>query len=498
MLFQQSLQGSICGVMMNFFKLLFLGFSVLLPTVAQSAAVSPPGGSADDYTAAVSNDDLLSRQRASYTLQPLTGNLFGENISLQNGDVSFSNIDLTVPGVIPIHISRSYRGRHHLHFNSGALADWSLDIPAIHTTMLQGRDRLSGAWGQNKACSGPLNPGGILSKHGALYLSHEYWNGDTINVPGYTSGKLLESSPLGQTSRYTADNWKFNCIQNSSGQEGFQARSPDGLIWSFNKYVAKTGPTKVKNFKGTDVIYGFSYLTEVKDLYGNWLKYNYAADKLISITSSDQREVTFSYHTSGDFQGHLSGVSYHDKQIKYQYIKSSDGGYTELQKVIRPDGKFWFYNTSNYHLSSPVLGLSTDGNVCKAVFNEAVNSKNITVTHPNGARLELTFTGQKFRRSNTPPTKLTNQVKEQPIVPECAYKWALTSKTLTNTSNNSSYHWRYDYSGGLKLTDWPSYLALSHLTPDITDNVQNLSAVKTTMPDGSQLISFYDVNYQSR
>ncbi|WP_238702686.1 hypothetical protein, partial [Enterococcus faecium] len=85
-------------------------------------------------------------------------------------------------------------------------------------------------------------------------------------------------------------------------------------------------------------------------------KYNYAADKLISITSSDERQVTFSYHSSGDFQGHLSGVSYRDKHIKYQYIKSSDGGYTELQKVIRPDGKFWSYNTSNYHLSSPVLG----------------------------------------------------------------------------------------------------------------------------------------------
>ncbi|NQZ12223.1 MAG: hypothetical protein HRT35_34155 [Algicola sp.] len=205
-----------------------------------------------DSTAPI-DSKILERLKVEPTITPETTDLLGEQIDLNSGSIGFSQTDISLPGNsnLEVAIRRKFRGLSRRGKGSAGFADWQLDIPSIHTTLGYYNRIYSGSWGDGLGCSGPLNPGWIAGMHN-IHKSHQYWNGDTLNVPGHVNDKLLEPTAVlvanlfGNTAgitRVTKSNWRIKCfdrqIPGDFGTkekfEGFKAYAPDGTIYTFDE-----------------------------------------------------------------------------------------------------------------------------------------------------------------------------------------------------------------------------------------------------------------------
>lgn len=146
-------------------------------------------------TAPQANEDVMERLNVNDSITPETSDLLGERIDLNTGSLSFQQTDISLPGNngLEVALRRSFKGGHFSNQNTLDFADWMLDIPHIHTTLLKNKFRYSGAWGQGRECSGELNPGEIAD-FGSTFMSFEYWNGDTLSIPGQVNEKLLKNN----------------------------------------------------------------------------------------------------------------------------------------------------------------------------------------------------------------------------------------------------------------------------------------------------------------
>lgn len=126
-------------------------------------------------------------------VQPLGENPFGENVGLYNGNLSFSQADISLSGTGPLlQLTRSFRitGKDDTDgFANGAFADWDLDLPRI-TTIVATQQNVQG-W----MVDGPsplaicthigippivLKPGGITSRQN--WGSEEWWHGYQLEI----------------------------------------------------------------------------------------------------------------------------------------------------------------------------------------------------------------------------------------------------------------------------------------------------------------------------
>lgn len=185
--------------------------------------------------------DILSRMKVSEAITPETTDLLGERIDLNSGSVSFKHTDVSIPGNsgLEVAIRRVFKGNRSGQVGMADFSDWDLDIPRIHTTLLYFNKNYAGGWGDGYACSNSfLNPG-IFDDRTTSYSSYQYWNGDTLNVPGHVNDKLmLPTSNLldlgGNTAgitRVTKSNWRIKCEDRLDANgvreyEGFKAYAP--------------------------------------------------------------------------------------------------------------------------------------------------------------------------------------------------------------------------------------------------------------------------------
>ncbi|MCJ8270552.1 MAG: hypothetical protein MJK04_14255, partial [Psychrosphaera sp.] len=231
-------------------------FSIATAPTA-SAIQRPDDGGEQKQSTDPMDKNILERSKAAPNVTAETTDLLGEQIDLNSGAISFKQVDVSLPGNsgLEVAIRRTFRGKGGWGAGMADFSDWNLDIPHIQTTLgyfyASDSHNYSGSWGDNQGCSGPLNPGYTFDAY-KIYQDYQYWNGDTLNVPGHVNDKLLEpTSNLvaelgGNTAgitRVTKSNWRVKCVaRNVPGGavgtdqfEGFIAYAPNGTVYTFDQ-----------------------------------------------------------------------------------------------------------------------------------------------------------------------------------------------------------------------------------------------------------------------
>lgn len=367
----------------------------------------------------VSSEKTYDEKLRAFTLQPLSGDMFGDLISLKDGSLHFRQVDVDVPTNSGLKVEfvrrtpRNKQGADNAQFPLGM--GWELDIPYMMGTFdtRRGWDAMGGG-----RCSSPdLGPtqwvGPSPNYNTRVMPAHLYWSGAHISLPGVGYQKMLKlmsghTSPTDGAVYNGAANgfWRVSClstIQNGTG-EGFVVRTPDGTKYYFNWMATRNAydvleKDSYRNSAGdgtdptgllvptTDV---FLYATKVEDRYGNYVNYNFDAvnkHRLTSIVSSDGARIDVSYNQGGQ----VSQVSAGGKIWSYAYEAMGDA--SRLIEVTRPDQSKWTFSGAVpwWYRSPQMLPGGFYSNNCAQDATgyrsqDPATPAELVMTHPSGAR----------------------------------------------------------------------------------------------------------------
>jgi YD repeat-containing protein len=400
---------------------------VLLLVLTTGAALAQEGKAPwEEY------DKLINKRKA---VTALGDDMFGDHVDLATGTLSFSQTDVSLAGnnALPVAVTRTFNVVSDKERPNYSFGDWDIDIPNISGLFAT-------MWHDNR-CDVAIPPsktvGAQVGDLGAIedVPGDRYWKGNSANMPnGGELLRVLPSRPATATTpfipgtpvRSTGGPWMwvtpgrtlFRCVTNgvanATGQ-GFEAITPDGTTYTF-AHMARYHASKynftwqVPNHVGQPAAYASAdldraknalYVTRVVDRFGNWVNYSYANAydqplKITSITSSDNRTITFAY----DAYNRISTVTANGRVWTYNYTVPN---YT-LQ-VVQPDGGQW--NIAFAPLASAdieYLGTS-DPNWRTCFFLGALDNTGPyvgTITHPSGAVGKFTVEPRVHGRSNVP------------------------------------------------------------------------------------------------
>ena len=129
---------------------------------------------------------------------------------------------------------------------AGEFLDWQLAIPTISTKILSTEWYASPSkkWGKVR-CSGTVmsalpNAMWVANWGGAPISPDKYSDGVILDVPGRTSGQILDKTVTSawpaSAKKVTADGWYLECLTNidGAGTEGFVAVAPNGDRYKFD------------------------------------------------------------------------------------------------------------------------------------------------------------------------------------------------------------------------------------------------------------------------
>lgn len=427
-------------------------------------------------------EEYGKRLKASEELSALGPNLFGDQVSLSNGALSFSVTDVSIPGnsSLPVALTRTYRVQDWRHRQAdGMMQDWDLDVPslsAVHAGPWVDRD------GGVNRCSNPGPPPSPQQYPGLHAI--DFWQGAQLNLPGVSSGELLTplaGSPQPSTGGpyywMTNDQVHFSClstIQNGTGQ-GFLAITPEGTkIW-FNRMAQHHEPPIRRGSQtviqgGVPLEYSATIrrnvllATRVEDRFGNWVTYTYTNGateraRLTQIASNDGRQLTLSYNA----QGGVSSVSDGTRSWTYTYGTTSSGRRT-LTQVTLPDTSKYTINfaafTNAEILQTEVFMLGEIYRTC--TMNETplnIDTQPVgTITHPSGATGSFTVSLVEHGRSKVPVTcnnvtvggSGNDKNDDTPFFPIKYFAYSLKSKVISGPALATA-QWDYTYSSDTSL-----------------------------------------------
>lgn len=412
---------------------------------------------------------LLASGAAKYEV----GSFPGEIIDKRTGNVAWSITDFVVPGNggLDIVLSRS----RDMGDNLGrAMGDWALDLPRIiiNNTVsgytigaksdglgicMEAGPRvqaIANANGESPESTVLLAihqtypklvmPGGNVKD---LLLNHDhsfdedlyrdrsfsyngikYLNGYSYDMarrsprPYFNVGKSAEAEYV------TKDNWLVDCIDSGDKKHGFLVTAPNGTEYKFINYSKGWGDYH----NGLAVGQIVALVTQIKDIHGNTLNFNYTTDKvdnkstadeldeittvtengvtkyldaprrarLSSITASDGRVVTFEYGqyvlktltgTSDARYDFVTAINSEGRRWEYAYEYKNHGFY--LSRVNMPDGRYWAMENNGpedgVYESVLHYARSLSGNT--VVYNPRMLNKLSAMKLPTGARVEYSY-----------------------------------------------------------------------------------------------------------
>lgn len=306
-------------------------------------------------------EEAADRLKASSSIPTLGPDLAGDRVAYSNGGLSFSVVDLSIPGPqdMSIEVQRSYTliNRKELE-TTEMLADWALDMPKISGEFAP--NWTSGGSDPSKRCSDATGPG-----YSAGFHQGDYFNGLSIDLGGGAEPLLrladVASPTSGGTHTWTTSDGmtRVSCtptIANGTG-EGFLATTPNGKKYWFTWMASHPRP-KLKRATTNAVtgLIAYEYLerkhrellvTRVEDRFGNWIAYSYSNDqaapgRLTEISSIDGRIVKLNY--AGP---RVASVVSNGRTWSYDY-NSVAGGRTSLSRVTYPDGSGTTYDFSQF------------------------------------------------------------------------------------------------------------------------------------------------------
>ena len=466
------------------------------PVVSAADGRGGPDGSEDGHTPVLS-EEILNRLEVKHEITPESTDLLGDKIDLATGSVSFRHTDVSLPGTsgLPVEISRSHKGGLFSFRNTLEFSDWQLDIPHIQTTLIVGSG-FTGGWGRGKACTDKLVPDPVRFRYDN-WEAWEYYNGTTLYVPGQTSSKLQYSSNFSPvkvvdstTHRYvTKDNWRIRCLsgsETSSGAEGFEATSPQGVKYTFDRYRLVEGEPLSK-YKYIPRFYAYMMATKVEDRFGNKVTYKYNENnRLTAIIGEDvgeetKRQIDITY-VGGEVQPYrIRSVKANGRTWEYKY-KADAYVTSTLDTVTRPDKTFWQFDLSDFARTK----VKTYGGNCQPGHGsgEATGS----ITHPNGAK--GSFTWDHVINGRTEVTRKKIGASLNNLIPTCFATVGLKLKELTGPGLDKMI-WRYDYSQNTGAVVTEVGQKLTGTLPTGVSAVDN-RAVTMTAPDGSKTKHYFN------
>jgi hypothetical protein len=259
-------------------------------------------------------DEWAMRIKTAQVMGVLGENLFGDQTNYYNGQTSFRQVDVSLPGnsKLPVEIARTLT----VKTADGSLAprafqSWDLDVPYMSGVFAQSSGWQVSSTTPNNRCSGaaahPAPP--MITVGSASFRANEYWRSNSLHIPGAGDQTLLAANSSsahpsnGQTTALiTSQFWQLQCTTTlaagNSGfsGEGFNAISPDGVQYRFDWMVSLPFEETVQTYAGSSqVLARLSrseiriYPTQVTDRFGNWVRYTWSGSRLTQIQASDGR-----------------------------------------------------------------------------------------------------------------------------------------------------------------------------------------------------------------
>jgi RHS repeat-associated protein len=435
--------------------------------------------------AAATWQDYDQIMKSSQTLTALGPTLFGDNVNLQNGSLSFRVTDASLRGnnALPVAFTRTFEQRTHFSgapripapggkVMDGAIGDWEIELPHIEGIYAKSSGWVTGS-GSLQRCSiteASLALPPYVSSAGVSFRGAEIGHGLSMLIPGSGSHALLTKqaatrlpSSGGPYYWTTKDFTAVAClpsISNGSG-EGFIATTADGTRYWFN-WMAVASETNLQGKNNSNVWvsiargrYGL-YATHVEDRFGNWVNYTYsnsatAPVRLSSIQSSDGRTISVTYNASSQVDTVTAG----SQAWHYAYAGGTSGSLTSVEL---PDHSRWTLSLGNFQNMGMRYLTGEPGEQWRSCSNpgdlyDPAKTYVGVITHPSGARGEFTMMPARFTRKGVPyicstgPTMPDDPSDDSLWYPITWDTYSLASKSISGLGMTTST-WTYGYGAG--------------------------------------------------
>jgi YD repeat-containing protein len=264
----------------------------------------------------------------------------------------------------------------------------------------------------------------------------------------------------------TKDGVVFRCLFDASGQEFFEAVTPDGTRYRFDHMVSRSTTQLTKSNPNPEfsaaskqaskqqgpitAMFAMDYFinrsevwilpTLVTDRFGNTVTYAWDTTerwKLLSITASDGRQLTLSY-VSGTRRVEMvceGATCPGARHWSYSYAAVS-ASEPRLSHVTQPDGSQWTFELG------PLREVMWDpaGGGCGTATSYPANGTG-TMTHPSGAQGTFAVAATQHGRSYVPSNCINGSYAYHPAWFETA---SLTSKTISGPGM-TAMSWSYAF-----------------------------------------------------
>jgi RHS repeat-associated protein len=486
--------------------------------VAQEAG-GPGLGDADDdddddeddrgTTYTEPHQEYSQRLRSAQEVSALSSDLMGESVNLHDGQTTFNNVDIDVPGTGPavqlrrrLSITRLGLGEQ----NFGGFSNWDVDVPYVAATL-----PTTSAW--SGRCSTFFRP----AASGDIWLE-DFWSGVSVHVPGGidselyylpSSGSSLHPTGDGQTYRWTtSDHSVFRC-SGAVGSETFHMITPEGTKYTFDTLVTRQITTLKVHWPTT---LGFTTQTrqrayllasQVEDRYGNRVEYSYngngyptAIRSYPAGSGSWDRQIQVFYAVVGT-ETRVASATAHGRTWTYDYGAKGLEYVTppyDADITTTPKPRWRYQYSGDRVIHSPVW----DGTTINCTgAPEDTASYSVTIDHPAGASGTFAFEYHRLARTgvrldngcietrgpgNIPVYKVT--------IPHFADNFALQTKTISGPGL-SSMIWRYAYDAGTPAVGHVQQCAAAACGTQPSER-----RVKVTEPDQSETWYRFGVKYQ--
>jgi len=417
-------------------------------------------------------------------LVPHGDDLMGDMIDKNTGGVSFEHTDVVIPGNFNIEVGirrKLSQGETRFTPYQQGFGDWVLDLPIAYSSYAT----------SNVAPRQPVFDGGCLNDYGPMRRDVTASLGQTsapvrfdvhaeglvLSVPGQSlSG--FPSDPMTIMDR--ASNWKSSGrTTDYQGRCATQVTAPDGTKYKFGRHAYRIAsplpvpitflssvPLGVPNFsRGQDFVereYAVYLVTEVQDIHGNWVHYEYTNNgELSRIDSSDGRSITIQYNSTAPNANIRNSrtissitvntsVAANNRRWTYSYVQSPGNPY--LRRVNLPDGRFWQFGTSQFAMRDMTTPVNRHYKCVPAEYS-------VSIKHPDGAIGSFAF-------------RETRHIKNAETVGSAdddSDHWML-AQTIPNVSNNNECVTQAiaDKPDFYRPPGWPVYRVMSVVSKSLS------------------------------
>jgi len=237
-----------------FYRQLLVLFLILSSSSAAFAQTA-------SYATTTPDVEAKRLRKPSEAVGTLGNDMFGEQVDLYGGDVSFHATDIDLPGNngLKVHLARTRKiDAEDGFYPLQSLGDWELEVPHLSGIFANELGWVVGGASPNSRCSGGNGTPPDSTAGGGYFMAEDYWQGYKLHVPDGTDEDLLFSTVNSQNrdsnpARWTTkSHWLIECLpalQSGGTGEGFVATSPEGTRYYFDRMIKRSSGHRLSRIK---------------------------------------------------------------------------------------------------------------------------------------------------------------------------------------------------------------------------------------------------------